>query len=98
LISAPKIETTSLIRTLYKLASKGERKDSPFFTCAFENGKLNILKVRELINETAKEACKVIDFFENGERELDELLIRTGFYDVQIKRTSTVLYASAKRK
>ena len=45
----------------------GERKDKYFSEYAFENNKLNILKVRELINETAKEIPKLINFLENND-------------------------------
>jgi predicted esterase len=45
----------------------GERNDIQFFEYAMENEKLNILKVRELINETAKEIHEVINFFEHND-------------------------------
>ena len=45
----------------------GDRNDIQFFKYAMENEKLNILKVRELINETAKDIHKVITFLENND-------------------------------
>lgn len=43
----------------------GEREEMRFSEYTMENEKTNILKVRELINETAKDILKVIDFLEN---------------------------------
>ena len=46
----------------------GDRNDTPFFEYAMKDKKLNILKVRELINETAKEIPGLIDLLENDGR------------------------------
>jgi len=46
----------------------GERKDEPFFSQVMENGKLDVLKVRKLINQTAEDIPVVIDHFENDDR------------------------------
>lgn len=44
----------------------GERKEKHFSEYAFKNAKLNILKVRKLINETAKDIPEVINYLEKN--------------------------------
>lgn len=49
----------------------GERKEPAFAEACMENGKFNVLKVRKIINDSAHDVPKIIDYFsgrENFER------------------------------